>query len=516
MGPLETTSAILGRLNAPFAWMVGSRTGARYCLATWVFLRLLGLVYLAAFLSLAVQVQGLIGPQGILPAQEYLDAVRQAVGSARFHLAPTLFWLGAGPDALTLACGAGVVAAGLLILDVWPLVCLILLWILYLSLVVVGQDFLEFQWDALLLETGVLALLVAPHHVLPGADRRRAPPTIGVFLLWWLLFRLVFESGWVKLASGDPTWRNLTALEYHYWTQPLPTWTAWYADQLPVWTKHVSVAGTFVLELFFPLLIFCGRWLRRWACAGIVFLQLLILGTGNYAFFNFLTIALSLTLLDDALWQRVLPSGLRRILGDAPPGASDRATALAMATGLPLLLLSAGTLWQTVTARPWLVEPLRGPYALVAPFRSVNSYGLFRVMTTRRLEISVEGSADGRVWQAYEFRDKPGDLSRRPGFVEPHQPRLDWQMWFAALGRFDTTPWFQLLMLRLLQGSRSVLDLLATNPFPNHPPRYLRAMLYDYRFATEEERRGTGAWWSRTLVGIYAPVLSLPELEPVP
>src|SRR5712691_5969441 len=323
---------VMSAVESAFQWIVGAADGrSTYALSRWVFLRALGVIYLIAFLSLWVQVKGLIGSQGILPAAQYLQALRVHVGPERYRLAPTLLWLGAGDAALGLACAVGAVAAVLLICDVAPVACLALLWGLYLSLVTVGRDFLSFQWDVLLLEAGFLAIFLAPGHLLPG--RSGAPPVSAtvLFLLWWLLFRLTFQSGIVKLSWGDPTWHNLTALDFHFYTQPLPTWVAWYAQQLPSWFKKLSVLGTYVLEIGFPLLILGPRSVRLVAFAGMVFLQLLIFATGNYNFFNLLTLALACLLIDDAGWARVLPD--RFLQGLAASG---------LAGGLALGILRTG------------------------------------------------------------------------------------------------------------------------------------------------------------------------------
>jgi lipase maturation factor 1 len=505
----------LERLAAPFEWLVGTTGGASYAITRWVFVRGLGVVYLIAFVSLWIQVKGLIGSGGILPAAQYLDAVRGYVGPERFRLLPTVFWAQASDAALVAACAVGTIAAVLVIINVAPVPCLIVLWVLYLSLVNAGQDFFAFQWDALLLEAGFLAIFFAPAALLPGRGVGAPVPAIVLLLLWWLLFRLSFQSGLVKLTWGDSTWHDLTALDFHFYTQPLPTWTAWYAHQLPSVVKKSLVVVTFVLEIGAPLLMFGSRGMRLAACAGIVVMQLMILATGNYAFFNLLTIVLALLLIDDAAWAWLLPTGLMQGLAVSQVARGYVGPALRVLLAAFVLVVSGAKFWQNFAAGTSLPRLARRALAWVEPFRSINSYGLFRVMTTSRAEIIVEGSDDERTWQAYEFKDKPGDVLRRPEFVEPHQPRLDWQMWFAALEPGETTPWFSALAARLLQGQPDVLGLLARNPFQGHPPKYVRALLYDYRFTTAPERRATGAWWARALLGVYMPPASL-GAEPAP
>ena len=472
-------------------------------------MRLLGLVYLIAFVSLGVQVKGLIGSRGILPVGELLEWAEQRAGSARFWLLPTLLWLRSTDGALLALCWGGALLALLLILDVAPALVLLLLWTCYLSLASVGQVFLGYQWDALLLETGLLAVLIAPLRFSRRAAGDREPAPFGVFLLRFLLFRLMFSSGAVKLLSGDPSWRSLTALSVHYETQPIPTWTAWYAHQLPPWFQEVSCVLMFVCELAVPFFALGPRRVRLWAFLPLVGLQGLIAATGNYAFFNLLTIALCLLLLDDA----VLPDRLRRAAGGVDPASAPSAGQRRRAWPRPVvwslgglyLLLSLGHMGFTFGMEP--PRPLLALMRLASPFSSVNGYGLFAVMTTSRPEIIIEGSNDGQEWRTYEFRWKPGAVERRPEFVAPHQPRLDWQMWFAALGTCEGNPWFVRFLERLREGSAPVLDLLGGNPFPLAAPRYVRAVVYDYRFT----RSGSSAWWRRERQGLYCP-----ELGPSP
>jgi lipase maturation factor 1 len=469
----------------------------------WWFLRLLGLVYLCAFVSAWVQAAGLIGSHGISPAADLMELARRHFGGVDFLQFPTLGWFGAGDGALQVLCGAGTLLALLVIADVATGSALTGLWLLYLSLCTVGGTFFQFQWDALLLEAGLLAALFRP-----GSRAVR-------WVLRWLLFRLMLAAGVVKLSSGDPLWHNLTALAVHYETQPLPTWIGWWAHQLPLGLQKLTCATALAIELGAPLLMLGPRRARFAGGAATVGLMILIALTGNYCFFNLLTVALCVVLLDDdALprWARQLgqtgwwPWPWRR--RPAPGRSWDRWLVAAIAAYLAVLSL------------PPLVGSFRMPVAWPAwmhafgAWRSVNGYGLFAVMTNPRYEIVIEGSRDGGHWIPYEFRDKPGDPQRRPGFVAPHQPRLDWQMWFAALGRYQDNPWFLNLCVRLLQGEPSVVGLLAANPFPDHPPRLIRAQYYEYHFTDRATRRATGAWWRRELRGPYLPVISLSEPGP--
>ena len=481
---------------------------------SWLFRRLLGLVYLFAFWSLARQVAGLIGHDGILPASEYMNQIRewvagQQIGIDRFRLFPTLAWISTTDAFLTGLSIAGIVLSLLLILGVTPLAVLPLLWILYLSLSTVGQDFFTYQWDALLLETGFLAIFVAPVVWLDRLRDARPLPRLGKWLLLWLLFRLTVGSGAIKLASGDPTWRNLTALTFHYYTQPIPTPVAWYVQRLPVWFHKATTAAVIGLELFAPLLFVGPRRLRITACWLLVGLQAGIALTGNYAFFSLLSASLCVLLLDDRPFARFLPALPDPPASPAPPALRTsrvrRSLLIAVAiVALPVSIVNFGRSFRVQISALNLAAPL---VELTFPFHSINTYGLFAVMTTTRPEIIVQGSEDGVEWKTYEFRYKAGDMNRRPPWVAPHQPRLDWQMWFAALGSYEGEPWFQRFCLKLLEGSPDVLALLERNPFPGRPPRYVRAELYQYEF-------GRDRWWTGKRLGSYSPVLSLSNARP--
>jgi len=493
-----------------------------YHIARSLFLRLLGLVYLIAFVSLWTQIDGLVGDRGILPAENCLGTVKDRIGirfpppSPIAHIweLPTLAWISPHDGFLNFLCAAGAVLSGALILGFAPLPVVVLLWLDYLSLYQVGQDFLSFQWDILLLETGVAAIFLAPLALRSRLLGDRHPPRLAIFLIWWILFRLMLESGAVKLTWNQwailpdgtrlpNTWSSLTALDFHYWTQPLPIWTSWYFAKLPEWFQKLSVLFVFLVELVLPWLIFGPRLLRYIACSGIMLLMLLIAATGNYNFFNLLTIVLAIMLLDDKAWPRFLRRRIRGI--DWPVLASP--TRLRTFVLIPFTAIA---LVQGAIDLRQAIAPGMGPrFSLTSAldleqFMLVNSYGLFRQMTEKRPEIIIEGSNDGTSWKPYEFRWKPGDLARPPRFCTPHQPRLDWQMWFAALGHLD--PWFQPFLKRLLEGEPKVLGLLAENPFPDAPPKFIHIVLYEYHFTDADERRQTGNWWRREQIGVSSEI----------
>jgi predicted DCC family thiol-disulfide oxidoreductase YuxK len=452
----------------------------RYAGIEWAFVRILAAIYFIAFGSFGLQIAGLIGARGILPAGRYLTAVHDTFGLEGYWIAPTLFWIAHGDALLKAACVAGAVISLVLIAGYLERTALVLLYVLYLSLCTIGQDFLSFQWDMLLLEAGFLAIFLGSSKVM-------------ILMFRWLLFRLTFLSGAVKLLSHDRTWRSLDALTFHYWTQPLPTAIAWYMQQLPLWFQRSSTAAVLFIELPVPFLIFAPRRFRFFSAGCILFLQTLIFLTGNYTFFNLLTMALCLFLFDDAALAKLR---LRvRTVRTRP--------AIVGAIALVILTLSA------LELRGMFFERDSSIVHFAAPFGIANTYGLFANMTTSRPEIIVQGSNDGDTWLDYEFRYKPGDLKQAPRWVQPYQPRLDWQMWFAALSNYRSTSWFSNFMVRLLQGSPEVVGLLAKNPFPGTPPKYIRALVFDYSFTDFATRRATGDWWARAQRGSYFPPMAL-------
>ncbi len=462
------------------------------------FLRALGVIYLIAFVSLWVQVDGLIGSDGVLPVNQFLPAVHAQLGKDAYAILPTLCWFGSSNAFLHFLCGGGVVLSVLLIFGIAPALSLVALFAFYLSVTIAGQTFLSFQWDVLLLETGFLSIFLAPWRLwprelicLPGSPPPATAAPVsraGLFLLKFLLFKLMLMSGMVKLTSGDDCWWNLTALNYHYWSF--------------IWAPRR------------PRLIAAGL---------MIFLQFAIAITGNYCFFNLLTIALCLLLIDDTA---VGIPRLREAVGAQMVGApSPRRAGCGRVLRIRLCsYVAIAVIVVTLPINAWLIfsgfKPTsRPPHALATVYeqlealRIVNGYGLFRVMTKDRCEIVLEGSIDGVEWLPYEFKWKPGDVKRAPGWCAPHQPRLDWQMWFAALESPRENSWFFGLIVRLLQESHDVNGLLAHNPFPDKPPRYVRAMFYRYRFTTLSELRHTGAWWKRQELREYLPTVSLDQLR---
>jgi lipase maturation factor 1 len=464
-------------------------------LVSFVFLRLMGLIYLSAFVSFGVQALGLIGGHGILPIAALAQLISGSAGVERYFAMPMLFWINAGDPAIRLVCWGGAGFALLSIFNVLPRLSLLALYVLYLSLLYAGQTFMSFQWDTFLLEAGFLSLLLS------FASRP------GVWLLRWLLFRFMFMSGVVKLLSGDPHWWNLSALSYHFFTQPLPTAFAWYVAHLPGSVLRFATAAVFLVELVLPFLIFCPRRLRFCAAFGILLLQSCIVLTGNYNWFNLQTMLLCLLLFDDAAFQKCLPRSVVRVLSARVGQRASRAVAVATgAWGLLLVFVSLVQMDERFGGNP--PRMLRAVDQLIEPMHMVSSYGLFAVMTTERNEIIIEGSNDGIEWREYEFKYKPGDVERRPSWNIPHQPRLDWQMWFAALDDPRNVNWFPHFLERLLQNEPTVTGLLERNPFADKAPQFIRARFYDYTFSNAEEMR-KGLWWRRRSTGLYFPVVRL-------
>jgi hypothetical protein len=502
--------------------------------ARWLFLRVLGLIFFSAFYSLLFQIRGLIGPDGILPAHDYLPEVAQYFGAARFWFAPTLFWLSSSDRALMLVCWIGIVFSLLLTLNIWPRATTFVCLVMFLAFVSAAQDFSSYQSDGMLLEAGFLCLFFAPPGLLPGLGRSHPPSRASWFLLVWLNFRIYFESGVAKLLSHDPQWRGLTAMDQYYQNGPLPTWIGWYAQHLPHGIQAATVVVILAVELVLVFFMFVP-WIyplllpmRIRIVPRITPMQIVIILTANYAFLNYIVLALGFLLLDDRFLDRFSRAG--RAAASAPESApADQAAPAAPAPkpvpewreALDSLRLSLGGLLLTLqcyvtsillVAMVWPAQPLPiAPARWLEPFRVANEFGLFAVMTPDRYEVEFQGSTDGQTWTAYPFRHKPQDLSHAPGIYAPYQPRFDWNLWFASLGTWREYPFVLKTEERLLTGSPDVLALFARNPFPNGPPLQVRAIVWQYWFTDRATKHATGDWWRRQLVGLYAPTL---ELEP--
>jgi uncharacterized membrane protein YphA (DoxX/SURF4 family) len=471
-----------------------------YAWGAWIFLQGLGWVYLLAFFSLWLQIEPLVGEQGLLPYRDLL-ARYQVLAEQRMwgwtlytRWMPSLLWLDPSDRGLRWLCLSGILGAILLILRIAPRLVLLFLWMAYLSLVKAGQDFLAFQWDNLLLEAGFLAIFLAPSGLYVGYTRLVEPPRMARWLLWFLLIRLIFLSGWVKLQSGDVTWSHLTALAFHYETQPLPTLLAWYAHQLPMALHRIATAATLGIELAAPFLLLLGIFSRRVAALSMMLLMFLILLTGNYGFFNLLSLALLALTLDDAFYASFLPFFWQRGFTLRKRKITLLGRVVLLGCVAPLFYLAALQTAGQIVPRSWL-EPQRWPLlATVAPFRSVNRYGLFAVMTTQRPEIMLEASQDGQRWLPYRFRFKPDDPKKAPVFAFFHMPRLDWQLWFAALSGHERQPWLRRLLQKLRHADPAALSLLHSAPF-TEKPRFIRSIRMMCRFSSFAERHRDDAWW---------------------
>jgi hypothetical protein len=522
-------------------WLFDPRQGAtEQLLPRWLFLRAIGLIYFSAFLSLLFQIRGLIGPDGVLPASEYLEAVGKSAAAARFWYAPTVFWLSSTDRMLMAVCWIGLIASVLVVFNIFPRTSLFVCFVGFLSFVAAAGEFSGYQSDGMLLEAGFIVLFLAPMGFRPGLGVTQPPIRAGIFLLLWEWFRIYFESGVAKMASGDPEWRNFTAMDEYYQNGPLPTWIGWYMQHWPHWFHAATAFLTLALELVLVFMLFLPR---RWriVCFFIVTpWQLGVILTANYTFLNYLVLALGIFLLDDRFLRRFVPerwkgnwetspvahsqgvatTGDTSVqVGAEPPVAAAPQPEWTHSTRHYLanfqltltcvmfawLFYASGTLlvWML-----WRSAPLpSGPVVALEPFRIADRYGLFARMTRGRYEIEFQGSMDGKSWTTYQFRNKPQNPNEAPRIYAPYQPRFDWNLWFASLSDWRSDPIVARTEERLLAGSPDVAALFAANPFPQEPPRVVRAVIWQYWFSTRQEKREKGIWWTRQLLGLYAPTL---------
>jgi lipase maturation factor 1 len=489
----------------------------------WFFLRALGFIYFSAFFSLVFQIRGLIGTAGILPAASYLQAVSQSLGHwQRVWYAPTLLWVSSCPAMLSALCWAGMIASLLLVLNLWPRASLVVCFVCFLSFVSAAQDFSSYQSDGMLLEAGFISFFFAPPGLRPGLGRTYPASRLSVFLLQWEWFRIYFQSGAVKLLSGDPEWRNFTAMDEYYQNGPLPTWIGWYVQHLPHWFHAGTVYATLAMELGLVWMLFLPRHWRIVCFFIVTGWQIPVILTANYTFLNYLVLTMGALLLDDQFVLSVSPAKWRQKLAASTSGATSgnatgtevwlgsirwRWTALRLAASATMLIW---IFYATATELVWMFArvPLpASPVTALEPLRIANQYGLFAVMTRGRYEIEFQGSIDGQNWVAYPFRYKPQALNQPPGIYAPYQPRFDWNLWFASLGSWREYPIVPNTEVRLLSNSQDVLALFAGNPFSREPPHQIRAVLWQYWFTTTGEERATGLWWRRQFLGLYAPTL---------
>lgn len=472
----------------------------------WIWLRALGLVFFSAFYSFAFQVRGLVGEQGILPAREYLASVSEAIPTAeRFWLVPTLFWSSASDRALGVVVTLGLIASLALIVNLWPRLSIAVCTLGFLSIVAVLQEFSSYQSDGMLLEAGFLSLFFAPPGLWPGLGANQPPSRASRFLLQWEWFRIYFWSGVVKLASGDVHWRNFTAMDAYYENGPLPSWPGWYVQQWPHWYHAGTVALTLLIELVLVWAMFLPRRFRIALFFVVTPLQLGIIATANYAFLNYLVLALGVLLLDDD----ALAPLLRRLgLAEHDDTRTTNSVPMRWTTWIAAICLT----WAFYTTIVETVLPgdrsvVSGPARAIAQFRIANQYGLFASMTEARYEIEFEGTADGRTWVPYPFPYKPQDPIKRPGVFAPYQPRFEWNLWFASLGPASQSLWIVLAQKRLMERSPAVLALFADDPLHGATPVGVRTMLWQYWFTNSAEKRTSGRWWRRQSLGEFTGTL---------
>jgi hypothetical protein len=478
--------------------------GRDYVLTRNVLLRALGAMYAVAFLILVRQVLPLIGSRGLLPVEPFLRRASEILGPGTVLRLPSLFWISASDTALVLGAWLGLLLALLVVAGIANAPILLGLWALYLSFCHVGQVFYGYGWDSLLCEMGFLAVFLAPplRPRLPGNDE---PPFLVVVLFRWLTFRLMFGAGLIKLR-GDPCWTALRCLDFHYETQPNPGPLSALFHFMPRWTHSAGVLMNHVAELVAPFGVFGPRRVRLVAGVVIVAFQALIILSGNLSFLNWLTIVAALACFDDAALRRLLPARFRAGSPPLVPPTKRRRITIA-ALGVVVGLLSIPPAVNLLSSRQLM-------NASFEPFDLVNTYGAFGSVSKVRREVVLEGTLDDAfdpraVYREYEFPCKPTSLTRRPCLVTPYHYRLDWQMWFAGLSNFEREPWIVHLSYLLLSGEPSVKQHFVNDPFPDRPPRFVRARLYRYRFAEP----GSGRVWERTLETEYLLPLSLDHPE---
>jgi hypothetical protein len=452
----------------------------------WLFLRALGAIYLVAFLSLWWQLLPLFGAHGVLPVKAFLQEAREA--NAGFTDLPSLFWFGCSDGFLRAACGAGLLLSAAVIAGATNGFIMVALWAIYMSFVHVGQIFYGYGWEILLLEAGFLAIFLCPWLTI--SPWKGAPSGVVMYLIRWLLFRVMFGAGLIKIR-GDQCWRDLTCLAYHYETQPIPNPLSWLFHQAPMWFHKAGVLFNHFVELIVPFGLFGPRRLAMVAAGFTALFQIILILSGNLSWLNWLTLLLCIACFDDGAFKRKVP--------EEKPSRPTVITSWVLCA--VVALLSVAPVGNLLSKRQVMNDSFD-------PLHLVNTYGAFGSVGQVRHEVVLEGSDDGTDWREYAFYCAPGPVTRRPCLISPFQPRLDWQIWFAAMSRIDRQPWLLKLMARLLEGNREVLSLMGNNPF-DRPPKLIRARYYEYHFT----RFGEPGWWKRRLIGEYMPPVTLGQLR---
>ncbi|HEV2489928.1 MAG TPA: lipase maturation factor family protein [Candidatus Acidoferrales bacterium] len=536
-------------------WLLGPESGKTpgHLAPRWIFLRALGLIFFSAFYSLYFQAEGLIGPNGILPADVYLNTVGHFMpGISKVWFTPSVFWFGSTDHTLIAVCWVGMIASVLLFLNVWPRAMNLVCFVCFLSFISALQDFSSYQSDGMLLGASFLSLFYAPPGLRPRWGELAPPSRACHFLLLWGWFTIYFESGIAKTLGGDPEWRHLTAMYEYYQNGPLPTWIGWYVQHFPLRFHWLTALATLIMEIGIVLMMFLPRRFRIICFFIVTPWEVGVILTANYAFLNYIVLALGFLLLDDRFIHAILPANwfprYRAAVVRLATENQKKVEALS-AVGAPISVAESShtepqggggspvaewrrelrrflaPAWMAIAAISfawvfyattaqllWMLKPdlylPRSPIAALEPFRIANQYGLFGSMTLGRYEIEFQGSNDnGRTWVAYPFRYKPQALNEPPGLYAPYQPRFDWNLWFASLGSWREYPFVVQTEEALLDGSPEVLKLFARNPFPNGSPQQIRAVIWQYWFTDMATKRATGNWWRRELVGLYAPAL---------
>lgn len=550
-------------------WWVGPGvTGpSGHVVSRWLFFRALGFIYFSVFYSLVFQIRGLLGADGLLPAGSYLQEVSKVMpGAARFWYAPTILWFDSSSHALVALCWIGMLASLLLMLNLWPRGMMAICFLLFLSFIGAAQDFSGYQSDGMLLAASFFSFFFAPRGLRPGLAEGKPPSRATLFLLQLLWFSIYFESGIAKYFGGDTSWRDFSAMNEYYQNGPLPTWIGWYAAQLPRRVHEVTAFLIVFTELVVVGMVFLPRIFRIVCFFFVTVLQIGIILTANYAFLNYLVLALGIFLLDDAFLTVLLPGrwreplrkrlniesnerswrknlfSFRRSPVEIPQDPEPEPLSLLHPPSAPAEVVDSSMerpqtqttfagVKQTVSlVRQWtkafvlawvlyatVVLFLRqispglplpsAPVAALEPFRVANSYGLFGRMTWARYEIEFQGSNDGVNWSAYPFRYKPQALNEAPGIYAPYQPRFEWNLWFASLGGWRENPFVVRAEQQLLLNNPDILALFRSNPFANSPPTRVRAVIWQYWVTDRATKKATGAWWRRNFLGLYAPTL---------